>query len=234
VDLSVVLPAFNGERFIRDAVESVLREPAVTQLIVVDDASKDSTSEIVASLAKSEPRIHLVAFDTNQGVAAARNRGVSLAGSKWLSFIDQDDMWVNSRTHILRKLAGKESHSLGIGRVRHFLEPGEFSEKAPSWIRQQWVDDSLPGWVLGATVCSLETFKKVGPLDETLRQGTDDFEWFARAQQLGVTTVAVDEVILSRRLHSHNQSSKSRFGPELTGIIRNHLKAKGKESGHDG
>ena len=88
--ISVVIPAYNAARFLRSTLESVLAQSyRASECVVVDDGSDDSTADIVAEF---EGRVTLLS-QTNQGVAAARNRGVLEATSELIAFCDADDVW---------------------------------------------------------------------------------------------------------------------------------------------
>ncbi len=88
--ISVVIPAYNAARFLRSTLESVLAQSyPVSECIVIDDGSVDSTADIVAEFGHPVVLIS----QTNQGVAAARNRGVSEATSELIAFCDADDVW---------------------------------------------------------------------------------------------------------------------------------------------
>ena len=91
--VSVVIPAFNAQRFVRDAVDSVLAQthPSV-ECIVVDDGSLDSTAEVVRGYGSD---VRLIQQE-NRGVAAARNRGAAEANGELLAFLDADDLWVST------------------------------------------------------------------------------------------------------------------------------------------
>lgn len=91
--VSVIIPAFNAQRFVCDAVDSVLAQtyPSV-ECIVVDDGSFDSTAEVVQGYG---PAVRLIQQE-NQGVAAARNRGAAEASGKLIAFLDADDLWVST------------------------------------------------------------------------------------------------------------------------------------------
>ena len=86
--VSVVIPAYNGERFIRAAIESVQAQTLpVAEIIVVDDGSRDRTAEIVRELGV------ILVCQPNKGVSAARNEGIRRAANAWVAFIDQDNLW---------------------------------------------------------------------------------------------------------------------------------------------
>jgi glycosyltransferase involved in cell wall biosynthesis len=88
--VSVVLPVYNGERFIGAAIQSVLDQTFRDfELVVVDDGSTDNTGTIVHGL--KGPLIYH--RQENQGAGAARNAGVALAQGEWIAFMDADDIW---------------------------------------------------------------------------------------------------------------------------------------------
>ena len=91
--VSVIIAAFNAQRWINLSIESAqsqtLRE---IEIIVVDDGSTDDTAEMVMRIAKDDPRIHLIQ-QPNAGVGAARNAGIRLARGKFVAPLDADDLW---------------------------------------------------------------------------------------------------------------------------------------------
>jgi glycosyltransferase involved in cell wall biosynthesis len=104
--VGVVIPAYNAERFLAAAVESALAQthpPA--QTVVVDDGSSDRTSAIAQRFA---PRVSCI-FQQNAGVAGARNRGAAALRTRWIAFLDADDLWK----------ADKLERQLGAARQAH-------------------------------------------------------------------------------------------------------------------
>lgn len=92
--VSVVMPAYNAEKYIEAAIRSVLRQTWTEfELLVIDDCSRDSTAEIVERLAAEDGRITLLRSAENAGVSAGRNRGVQEARGEWIAYLDSDDLW---------------------------------------------------------------------------------------------------------------------------------------------
>lgn len=92
--VSVVMPACNAERFVQEAIESVLAQSVSDlELIVVDDGSVDQTKQIVQEIAERDARVRLVENETNLGVAKSRNRGMDLCRGVYTAFLDSDDYW---------------------------------------------------------------------------------------------------------------------------------------------
>ena len=91
--VSVIMPAYNSEKYIGKSIESVLAQDYEKfELIIVDDGSKDGTKSIVEQYAKNDIRIKLLE-QANQGVSAARNKGLDTATGEYVAFLDSDDLW---------------------------------------------------------------------------------------------------------------------------------------------
>lgn len=92
--VSVIMPAYNAERFISIAVESVLHQTLTDwELLIMDDCSTDSTPEIIAAFAALDPRIKAHRNLENVGVAKTRNHALSLSTGTYIAFLDSDDFW---------------------------------------------------------------------------------------------------------------------------------------------
>ena len=91
--VSVIMPAYNSEKYIGKSIESVLAQDYEKfELIIVDDGSKDGSKSIVEQYAKNDIRIKLLE-QANQGVSAARNKGLDTATGEYVAFLDSDDLW---------------------------------------------------------------------------------------------------------------------------------------------
>lgn len=88
------MPAYNSERYISDAIQSVIAQTYDNwELLVIDDGSTDRTCEIVRSFADTDSRITLVCNGKNLGVALTRNRGFDMAKGDFVTLLDSDDVW---------------------------------------------------------------------------------------------------------------------------------------------
>lgn len=92
IEVSVILPVFNGQEFIKETMNSVLNQSLKTfELIIINDASTDETEKVIHSY--NDRRIVYKKLARNCGVANARNAGIKLAQGKFVAFIDSDDCW---------------------------------------------------------------------------------------------------------------------------------------------
>lgn len=112
--VSVVIPAFNRERFLASAVDSVLAQTLRDwELVIVDDGSSDGTLRIAREYAANHERITAV-HQPNGGVAAARNRGLAATDprSEYVTFLDSDDLWLDNALEVL--VAALDAHPTAV------------------------------------------------------------------------------------------------------------------------
>ena len=92
--ISVVMPVYNAQRFLSQAIDSVLEQSSSDfELIMIDDCSTDKSYEILCQYEKKDDRIRVFKNDKNLGVSYTRNFGVKKASCDYVAFIDSDDMW---------------------------------------------------------------------------------------------------------------------------------------------
>lgn len=92
--VSIITPAYNTEKYIKDAIESVIAQTYTNwEMIIVDDASVDNTVNIIKFYQQNEKRIKLILLKRNQGVANARNTAIKNAKGQYVAFLDADDIW---------------------------------------------------------------------------------------------------------------------------------------------
>lgn len=96
--VSVIMPAYNAERTIVEAIESVLNQTFTDfELIVINDDSKDGTLQIIKDFISKDKRVKLINNENNLGVSESRNKGVTSAKGEFIAFLDSDDMWRNDK-----------------------------------------------------------------------------------------------------------------------------------------
>jgi glycosyltransferase involved in cell wall biosynthesis len=113
--ISVIIPTYNRAALLAAAVESVRQQGcSPVEIIIVDDGSSDDTARLVRSLGANLRYV----YQTNQGPAAARNRGLALAEGDFLAFLDTDDAWPGGRLHsMLRHLEQDDALQLVLGHI---------------------------------------------------------------------------------------------------------------------
>lgn len=104
VSVSIIIPTFNSEKYIAQAIESILHQTYSNfEIILVDDGSKDSTLNIAQSF--NDHRIKIITNKENRGVSYSRNRGIEAARGKWIGLLDSDDWYAPQRLEKLLSAA---------------------------------------------------------------------------------------------------------------------------------
>jgi glycosyltransferase involved in cell wall biosynthesis len=189
--VSVVIPVFNGERFLAQAIESVLAQTwSPVETIVVDDGSTDRSADI----ARGYPVTYV--HQEHSCVAAARNRGVAGARGELVSFLDHDDVWLARKLELqLDALARHPSARICMCRFETF-GPGSPDRGASCSTGQ-----------LGTLLVRREVFDEVGLFD-TSYPAADDTDWFLRTKDLGVEVVTLDDPLQRYRIHDASMSAR--------------------------
>lgn len=93
--VSIIMPAYNAESYIASAIDSILNQSYQNwELLVVNDASADTTGKIVQEIQKKDPRITLLTNAANMGIAGSRNVALENAKGRFIAFLDSDDLWL--------------------------------------------------------------------------------------------------------------------------------------------
>lgn len=114
--VSVIIPAYNCRQTLKKAIDSVLIQDVPLEVIVIDDCSLEDLSPVMEEY-KTDPRIVYEKNPMNQGVAASRNRGISLAKGRYIAFLDSDDWWMEGKlSHQLRRMEKDHTVLCSTGR----------------------------------------------------------------------------------------------------------------------
>ncbi len=197
--ISVIITAYNSDRFVGQAIESVLSQThPIHELIVVDDGSTDGTEEIVRSYSSV-----VYVQKSNGGTSSANNLGLKKANGNYLAFLDSDDLWPPDKLALQLEFLLKHPEVDGVfgNHQRFYNAPKE------DWTDEQVADSQriLPARFKAAMLIRKESFFKVGLFDEAIRMG-DFLDWYRRAMDMGLSFGMLDKVLLHRRIHNANTS----------------------------
>ncbi len=129
--VSVIMPVYNSSRFLSRSIESVLKQTYQKfELIIIDDKSTDDSLSISEKYAKEETRIRVIALPFNQGVAQARNRGISEAKGDYIALLDSDDVWLPEKLERQLLLLEKQGASLAYCSY-DFIDENDFQIMKP-------------------------------------------------------------------------------------------------------
>lgn len=187
-EVCIVVPAYRAESTLAAALRSVLEQSVRDwECVVVDDASPDGTADAYAGVTAGDPRFRYSRLDSNRGPAAARNRGIALARSPWIAFLDGDDAWVPWRLEAGLVLA-KQDPGIGLWCGETARWSGAESEQPPArpstWppaFREVFLDElAVHNPVATSTVLARrEVLDSVGGFDEGFR-GPEDYDLWLR------------------------------------------------------
>jgi glycosyltransferase involved in cell wall biosynthesis len=195
--VSVIIPVYNCERFLAEAIESVLAQTyRPLEIIVVDDGSTDQS----ANIARSYKEIQYI-YQPNQGAAVARNTGLAAAQGELIAFLDADDVWLPNKLKVqVEYLTEHPDVGLNVCRIENFLDP-EIS-LPPGGGDVPLMKEQIN---LGTMVVRRDVFSQAGDFDPGYSVA-EDFDWITRAKDLGVTITILPDVLMQRRIHETNLS----------------------------
>jgi glycosyltransferase involved in cell wall biosynthesis len=222
ISVDVILPVFNGAKYLKQAIESVIEQEGNfhINIFAVDDNSTDSSVEILQEQKNFIKNMIIYEKTSNTGVSSTRNLGISLGNSEYVAFIDQDDVWVKSKLIVqLKSLHRNDDIEYSIGFQKFFLEN---TNHKPKWFREKWLSEPQVGYLPSTLIVKRNLFKDIGKFDERYKHGGDDIDWFARARRAGIKNEIISSVIVNRRIHSDNLSSKMDSNTEILDLVRNH------------
>jgi glycosyltransferase involved in cell wall biosynthesis len=203
--VSVLIPCWNAERYVGEAVRSILAQvPAPEEVIAVDDGSTDGSADVLANFA---PRVTLLRQQSNRGVSAALNLAIAHASGEAIAFLDADDLWLPGKLAVQISALKEDPNLDGVfGYVRQFVSPDLSREES---LRLKIGGEPEPGFVKTTLLLRRTGLDRIGGFDESL--GTADFlDWYARAIEVGFKGKMLSHPVALRRIHADNMGRRDR------------------------
>jgi len=227
--VSIIMPAFNREEYVAEAIDSVIAQTYEDwELIVVDDGSTDATLSIASTYADADPARIRILSQPNRGVVAARNAGIGISRGTFVAFLDSDDTWEPGKlaSQIAVYEADPNAAFVYTGfttieadgsRLREVLPDPRFQGDISELL---WLVDNE---ILGATLLvRRSTLLAVGMFDSRLA-GAENLALRLRLAETGPVRF-VDESLYNYRRHGTNLSSdQARMLDERLKIIETYL-----------
>jgi glycosyltransferase involved in cell wall biosynthesis len=186
--VSVVIAVFNRERYLGEAIRSVLDQTyRPVETIVVDDGSTDGS----AALARTFPGVRVLE-QANAGPGAARNRGVAASSGELLAFLDSDDVMPLDRLELQARHQREHPETAGVLGEQE-LFGADVSDVPPA----------LRGRQPLSIMVRRSTFERVGPFGTGF---CEDLDWLCRAWGSGARIDSIDAVVVRRRVHNSNMT----------------------------
>ncbi|MBQ3082017.1 MAG: glycosyltransferase family 2 protein [Clostridia bacterium] len=202
---SVIIPAYNAELFVKNAIESVLSQTVGDfEIIVIDDGSKDNTRSVVESI--KDDRIRYI-YKENGGVSSARNAGIQNAKGEYVCFLDADDLWKTNHLEVVSRLACRFPEcNLYLTGYEILLHDGNTIKKGCPVAEDVQSDNVFKQiWDYGyfmntnCVACKRSVFDTAGLFEVGVKNSEDDdmwyrmFSYFSAAISGEITTVYVRE-----------------------------------------
>jgi len=201
--ISVIIPVYNCERYLAQAIDSALEQTySPLEIIVVDDGSTDGSAKIAQAY-------NMVRYfwQENGGISAGRNRGIDAASGDFVAFLDSDDLWTSDK--LMRQIeAFSEAPELDIvfGWVQQFISP-DIDDAMKSQLFCP--PDPMAGYHAGAMLVRREALLRVGKFETQYRTG-EFLDWYKRAQEAQLQMQLIDGVVMKRRMHGNNYMIRQR------------------------
>lgn len=228
--VSVIIPVYNAEHYVRQAVESALAQPETGEVLLIEDASPDGSLQVCEELAGAHGKVRLLRHSDgkNHGAGASRNLAIQNARFDYVAFLDADDFLLPGRFSVAKQLFEADPEAEGVYEavgVRFENEAAEQRWKRGNATMMTTMTERVPpdrlfeaqspvggsgycptgGWVITRSV-----FEKTGLFDEHLRLHEDTAMYVKLAAVGRMIPGRLDEPVAMRRVHGHNYSSAPR------------------------
>lgn len=205
--VSVIIPAYNAELYIKEALESVLGQTYQEfEIIVIDDGSTDNQKEIISTLMEKDDRIKYF-YQENSGVSIARNHGILLSKGDYLAFLDADDVWYPNNLEL--KVEKFESGKFGLVHSSANIIDERSNITGQSIIGKEgslledmlmWKETCIPG--PSSVLVKKEVIEEIGDFDTNLSTAADQDFFFRVASKYSIGRV--EGITWNYRLHESN------------------------------
>jgi len=221
--VSIIIPVYNGEQFIREAIDSVLAQTyRPIEIIVVDDGSQDNTAKII----KSYPQVTYI-YQKNSGHGVAKNTGIQHSKADYLSFLDADDLWDAQKIEIqMNYILNNPEIEYVICNMKNFYQPDCIQNQE---IKEKFPDDEQACYTPSGLLIRKAVISKIGGFKPEILEANDT-DWHFRAKDEGIHMANVNKLLVHRRIHksnlSHHRGLESRAVNELLQAVRDSVHRK--------
>lgn len=219
--VSVVMPVFNAERFVGEALQSILNQTYTKfEFIIIDDGSKDNSLAIIKKYA--DPRIRLIALDKNEGIVHALNTGLKLANGKYIARMDADDISLPNRLAL--QVAFMERYAdVGLLGTQHVAINGRARSFPLEHTDLVWYMLNASPLVHSSVMLRVEVLKQYSLCYDKAFEFAEDLELWTRMSK--VTQVAnLPQRLIKYRYHfATHQRNKDTAAILNTAIKKQHI-----------
>mgnify|MGYP004636691771 CR=1 FL=1 len=205
--VSVIIPVYNSERYIKETIDSVLEQTyKQVEIIVIDDCSSDNSKRILNDLVQIHSNVIYHRQEKNQGVAIARNTGLQMAKGRYVAFLDSDDIWKKDKLEKQLSLMQAKHAGFVFSAIEMMDENGNERKKKRKIKTEVDYNYLLKNTVIPTSTVVIdrnivENFKM-----PHMRSGQDYATWLMILRD-GIIAYGVDEALVRYRVGSNSLSS---------------------------
>lgn len=222
--ISIIIPSFNGEKYIKETIESIQNQNMNTEIIVIDDISTDKTVKIAQNMG-----CKVIINTKHKGQVAGKNTGIKEAKGKYWLTIDQDDILAPNALRVLYNEINKfPENKIIMAKLKDFCSPDtpeqiNFVKPKPFW-----------GILTGAVLFKKDVFDIIGPFREDIITG-DVIDLTTRLNKAGIEIIKLDFIACNRRIHNANygRTNQKDEYKDYAKLLRQRLYAGGHSAAKD-
>jgi glycosyltransferase involved in cell wall biosynthesis len=197
--ISVVMPVFNTEKYVAQAITSVLNQTyRPIEIICINDGSTDATKRVLESFGDS---IIFVDSKENGGIGMARNKGIHMVKGEYLAFMDADDIWKPEKLALqINQLYKNPRLDMVFTYSQFFLSP-DIAQATKDM--RHLPDNAIPGYIAPTVLVKKSSFDKVGLFQTHWKVG-EFIAWLTKAKDMGLQYMVMPDILHLRRIHQTN------------------------------
>ena len=203
--VSVIMPAYNAERYIKESIASVLNQTYQNlELIIVNDCSNDDTLKVIQKFSFDDDRVVILNNDVNLGCANSRNRGFAEAKGNYIAFCDSDDVWMENK--IEKQLNHIKEHDIDMVFTAYEMIDGSgMLIKYRNIQDKVTIDDLLKE---NFVIFSTTFFKRSAVINIKFNAKWyhEDYVFLLECLQKGLKFSGIDEYLVKYRVHAQGRS----------------------------
>lgn len=205
--VSIITPVYNAEKFLEDTIKSVIKQSYKNwELILVDDCSKDSSSDIIKKYKENDDRIKYIKLEKNSGASISRNIGIKNANGRFIAFVDSDDLWEEKKLEKQVEYMLENNIGFSFTSYRYMRENGEKTNKIAKAPLKIDYEGLLKNTIIGCSTVAIDK-KIIGEFEMPIvKRGQDTATWLKILRKEHYA-YGIEEALVNYRIVGNSLSS---------------------------
>jgi teichuronic acid biosynthesis glycosyltransferase TuaG len=223
--VSVIMPCYNMEMFIADSINSVIRQTYPHwELLIADDASTDTTADIIKNFCAKDKRIRIALKENHSGIADTRNRCIKMAQGRFLAFLDADDIWHPEKLDQQLRFMTEKNIGFSYSTYDWIDEDGNKLDKFINTIGDLNYTAYLRNTIIGCSTVMVDRTIVGEVVVPNFRTSEDTATWLNILKK-GFKAYAIENALVSYRIRRKSASSnKLKASADLWNVYRKNEK----------